>query len=350
MPALRPLEGVWASGGEDLIGAAVAPGVWATALPFPNPLKSSFSYLVETSNGLIVVDLGWNSDESWQVFLAGLAKAGKSLDDISGVVITHLHPDHYGLASRIRENSSAWIGAHPAEHPQLAVDAAGVERRVEEMVGWLRLCGAPESEIDQLRSESAEIATNVAKVQPDVDLEDAAEVRGVEGLTVVHTPGHTPGHLCFLDRGRNLLFTGDHVLPRVTPNISKRPTSGQDPLADFTHSLQRLKPLDRGNLLALPGHEWGFDGLRGRIAEIDGHHVARLDEIEDAVSRGATTAWEVAEAVHWSRPFETLVSRARRSAIGETYSHLFRLHALGRIQLVDGPPERWIPTRAPLAR
>jgi glyoxylase-like metal-dependent hydrolase (beta-lactamase superfamily II) len=343
MPARRPVDGIGASPAEDLVGAPVMPGVWVSALPFPNPLKYVFSYLIETATGLVVVDLGWNTDEAWQTFLTGLSRAGKSLADVSGVVITHVHPDHYGLASRIRDTSSAWIAVHPAERPQLAFDEAGAERRIDDMVLWLRRCGAPTIEVETLRVEAAEITAAISKVQPDVDLADGVPVIGTDGALVpVHTPGHTPGHVCFLDRERNLIFTGDHVLPRVTPNVSKRPTSDEDPLLDFTRSLYRLDSLDgEGPLLALPGHEWVFDGLHDRLVEIDGHHADRLVEMEAAVRQGCSTVWEVAQAVRWSRPFDSLAPRARRSAIGETYSHLYRLQTSGRLHLAPGSPERW---------
>jgi glyoxylase-like metal-dependent hydrolase (beta-lactamase superfamily II) len=344
----RPAEGVWAVPPEDLVGAPVAEGVWLTSLPFPTPLKFSFSYLVETAGGLVVVDLGWNTDESWDRFLNGLTRAGKALADISGVVVTHVHPDHYGLAARIRDTTAAWIGMHPGERPQLTVDTAAAQQRVEDMVAWLRRCGAPAGEVDRLRAETADLAATFPSVVPDVHLDDRVPVPATDGVLVpLHTPGHTPGHLCFHDRERDLVFTGDHVLPRITPNISKRPTSDVDPLADFSRSLHDLGRLDAdGRLFALPGHEWGFGGLGARAREIDDHHADRLAEMQGAVRQGCSTVWQVAQAVSWSRPFEDLSPRARRSAIGETYSHLYRLHVTGTVLLEDGMPERWTPAAA----
>jgi glyoxylase-like metal-dependent hydrolase (beta-lactamase superfamily II) len=345
VPVARPTDGVWASPGEDLLGVAVAPGVWATALPFPSPLGHSFSYLVESGSGVVVVDLGWGGDEGWQRFLTGLERAGRSLDDVVGVVVTHVHPDHYGLAPRIREHTGAWIAVHPGERPQLAVDAAAAQQRIQEMVEWLVRCGAPASEVEILSAESASLERDFPRLVPDLDLEDGVPVRDTNGsLVPVHTPGHTPGSTCFVDRGRGLVFTGDHVLPRVTPNVSKRPTSDVDPLGDFADSLHRLAPFEDGaELLVLPGHEWGFRPLGPRLAEIDAHHHVRLDEMEAAVRAGAGTVWEVAQVVPWARPFEGLSPRARRSAIGETYSHLHRLREAGRLGSSHGPPERWWP-------
>jgi glyoxylase-like metal-dependent hydrolase (beta-lactamase superfamily II) len=341
----RPVDGVWSAPTEDLVGAPVADGVWLTSLPFPTPLRFSFSYLVEAAGGIVVVDLGWDTDESWQRFLTGLARAGKTLDDVAGVVVTHVHPDHYGLAARVRDTTDAWIAIHPGERPQLTLDPTAAQQRIEDMADWLRRCGSPDGEIDFLWGETAELTAAFPSVPPDLDLADGVPVPGTDGaLVAVHTPGHTPGSTCFHDRERGVVFTGDHVLPRITPNVSKRPTSDEDPLADFSGSLGRLQTLDAdGGLFALPGHEWGFGGLGRRAREIDEHHDERLAEMEAAVRAGGSTVWEVAQAVSWSRPFDDLSPRARRSAIGETYSHLYRLRETGALRLIDGLPERWAP-------
>jgi glyoxylase-like metal-dependent hydrolase (beta-lactamase superfamily II) len=208
------------------------------------------------------------------------------------------------------------------------------------MAQWLTDCGAPQSEFDALRADRADIESRISMVQPDHQLGDGQPVPDTDGaLVALHTPGHTPGHLCFHHRELNLLFTGDHILPRVTPNISKRPTSDSDPLADFIVSVDRIRAFE--NALVLPGHEWAFDRLGQRLDALGRHHDERLVQMEDAVRGGATTVWEVARVVGWSRPFEGLVGRARRAALGETYSHLYRLSEVGRLLRKDGEPVRW---------
>jgi len=345
MPVARPTDGIWTAPTEELVGAQLVPGVWMSALPFPNPLKHIFSYFVETDAGLVVIDLGWNTEEAWQVFLTGLANAGKSIDDVAGVVITHVHPDHYGLAARFKEASDAWIATHPAERPQLPLDDHAQAIRLQDMLDWMDRCGAPQEETDRFRAEFPDVIHTFSRVQPDVDLSDRVPVLGTSGsLVPVHTPGHTPGHMCFLDRERGVVFTGDHLLPRVTPNVSRRPTSDPDPLTDFTASLGVVDDLEaEGALTALPGHEWSFTRLHERLTEIDEHHSERLDEMADAVARGAHTVWEVSQSITWKRPFATLDARARRSALGETYSHLTRLHTLGRLDLVSTDVDRFSP-------
>jgi glyoxylase-like metal-dependent hydrolase (beta-lactamase superfamily II) len=319
---------------------SVTTGVWSTALPFPSPLRFAFSYLVQVPDGVVVVDVGWDSPECWDNFVSGLGAAGFGLPDLVGVVVTHVHPDHYGLAERIRAHTSAWIAMHPAERPRIAATEADRVAGVEDMYDWLRLAGAPTAEIDALRAEQDDFLSRISMIQPDHELTDGQAVPDTDGaLLAVHTPGHTPGHLCFHDRSRNALFTGDHILPRVTPNVSKRPQSDEDPLALFLSSVIKVRRY--ADALVLPGHEWTFDRLGDRLDTLLTHHDERLAEIEGVVAAGAGTVWEVAATVRWSRPFDSLMPRARRSAIGETYSHLRRLAVAGRLVELPGTPTHW---------
>ncbi|MFD4351233.1 MBL fold metallo-hydrolase [Nocardia sp. NPDC058518] len=315
-------------GWRRLIASCVSPGVWATAMPFPSVLGYSYCYSVRVLGGIVVVDLGWDSDEAWQVFQAGLQRAGAALDEIVGVVATHVHPDHYGLAGRIKADTDAWIAVHAAE-TQYVVGGGDRADKAEQLTDWLRACGVPRN--DGLAGEVTRLVTSMASVPPDVVLADGDSVPDTDGaLIAVHTPGHTAGHLCFHDRSRGLLFTGDHVLPRVTPNVSKRPGSSADPLGDFVDSLNLLRDIDESTLV-LPGHEWPFDRLSDRLGVLSEHHAHRLGEIAQAVEQGAATVWEVANALRWSRPFDRFDARAQRQALGETYAHLHRLEHDGRL-------------------
>lgn len=319
---------------------AFARGVWGTTLPFPSPLAFSFGYLVAAERGVVAVDLGWNSDESWEAFQVGLKRAGFGLDSLVGVVVTHVHPDHYGLADRVQKHSDAWIAMHPAELPHVVRDEQAIRTRIDEMTVWLSRCGVPQDVLDEINSEEAELASGFASVSPDILLNDGDKVPGTGGsLVALHTPGHTPGHLCFHDTERNVVFTGDHVLPRVTPNVSRRPGYGEDPLSDYSASLERIRVAS--DALVLPGHEWAFDDLSPRVQFLQQHQDDRAREVEAVVDSGAETTWEITQALTWARPFTQLVSRGRRQAIGETQAHLYRLLYEGRLELNASSPERW---------
>jgi glyoxylase-like metal-dependent hydrolase (beta-lactamase superfamily II) len=102
---------------------------------------------------------------------------------------------------------------------------------------------------------------------------DLADVPGWK-LRALHTPGHTPGHLCFVDERSRRLFSGDHILPRITPNISVQRGEPATPLEDYLNSLAKVRDLDVEEVL--PAHEWRFKGLPERVDAIAAHHERRL--------------------------------------------------------------------------
>lgn len=328
----------------------VRPGLWSIPVPIPNnPLRYVLVYAFETDRGPYLVDAGWNTDDAYAKLLEGLEEAGFAIGDVQGVLVTHIHPDHYGLAGRIREASGAWIGLHPA-------DAALIEDRYEEpadliesLGAMLRRDGAPAEEIATLQNASMPVRPWVTTAIPDRLIEDG-EKPDIPGwdLTAIWTPGHSPGHICLYEAGNRLMLAGDHVLPRITPNISFHPQAGPDPLGDFLASLDKVAAYD--TVEALPAHEHRFVDLPGRVAELKGHHQARFDEVIAAIEAGYTTAWGIAGQMTWSRPWEQIQGWMRRAAAGETLAHLRYLQKRGVVTETEGEPAVWsvvdIATRA----
>ena len=162
-------------------------------------------------------------------------------------------------------------------------------------------------------------------------IEDGARPLGDDTpLRAIWHPGDTPGHLCFADERHNLMLTGDHVLPRITPNISPSPLTTDDTLGSFLRSLSELARFDPDEVL--PAHEYRFSGLPARIRQLHEHHRDRLREILGIVAgAGGCTTVDIAERLSWSRPWDQNLGFVRRSAIGETYAHLVHLERRGMI-------------------
>jgi glyoxylase-like metal-dependent hydrolase (beta-lactamase superfamily II) len=320
----------------------VRPGLWSVPVPIPNnPLRYVLVYVFELDDGVALVDAGWNTDEAWLALNNGLAEAGGSIGDVRAVVVTHIHPDHYGLAGRVREASGAWVGLHPADAVLLQARYVETDDLVERMNELLTLSGVPEDKRPDLTMASMQIRSLVTAAEPDVLLEDdqKLDLPGWD-LRTIWTPGHSPGHVCLYSDRHQLLLSGDHILPRITPNISFHSQQEANPLGDYLESLARIRYLDPEEVL--PAHEYRFANLGARLDELERHHSDRLAEIEVALADNpGTSAWDLTLTLHWSRPWDDIPSFMQRAANGETLAHLVLLESRGRVRRELGVPARF---------
>jgi glyoxylase-like metal-dependent hydrolase (beta-lactamase superfamily II) len=304
----------------------LASNLWSIPVPIPqSPLRYVSSYAFASGGGLVLLDTGWNADESWETLVAGLKSIGASTADVRGVLVSHMHLDHSGLAGRLREASGAWIAMHPA-------DIAVIEDRFHgdpevvfrQEVAWLRQLGAPAEEVAESVGSVEAYRNSIKIAVPDRPLVDG-DIADVPGwrLRAVHTPGHTAGHLCFVDEGAQRFLAGDHILPRITPNIASGGEAEQ-PLADYLKSLAKVRDLDVVEIL--PAHEWRFRGLAERVDGIAAHHERRLAELLAAIAEHpGATCWELAGYLTWSRSWDQYAGRMRISAVSETAAHVKEL-------------------------
>ena len=136
------------------------------------------------------------------------------------------------------------------------------------------------------------------------------------------------------------MLSGDHVLPRITPNISVHTQQPSNPLGDFLASLLKVQNL--GAEEVLPGHEYRFSDLAGRLDELIQHHADRLDEIESVLGdHPGSTAWDITLRLHWSRPWDQIESFMQRQANGETLAHLVLLELHDRVRREGTKPSRF---------
>jgi glyoxylase-like metal-dependent hydrolase (beta-lactamase superfamily II) len=312
----------------------VATGVWSIPVPIPdNPLRYVLSYLIEHDAGFLLVDPGWNHPDSWRALGDGMAACEIPMTAVTGVLVTHVHPDHHGQSGVVREHSGAWIAMHPREDEFLELRGnRGMMR--DGMAMYLRWCGAPDSHLRELVASRPHQGQTEPMVRADrlIEHDELIDAPGVR-LRAVWTPGHTPGHLCFYDEGRDLLLTGDHILPRITPNVSSYDMTS-NPLADYLESLTRLQGIQPAEVL--PAHEYRFTDLDSRLADLAEHHQERLAETRDILAgTEGLTSWQVATGVTWSRAWADLASFQRQAAIGEVLSHLRQLQARGLVAEAD---------------
>ncbi|WP_433089063.1 MBL fold metallo-hydrolase [Dactylosporangium sp. CA-052675] len=321
----------------------VRPGLWSVPVPIPNsPLRYTLSYLFLDDAGVLLVDPGWDSDAGRAAITAGLGAAGASLDDVTGVVVTHVHPDHHAMSGWLRERTGAWIGMHPAEAATLPARSWHDRGRAPATDrAWLLRHGAPESEVDELIMPAERVEELMGMAEPDRAIEDGDLLPlARHELRAIWTPGHTPGHLCLHEEGAGVLLTGDHLLPRISPNIGVHAITDGNPLGAYLDSLELVAKFGADE--ALPAHEYRFRALDARAADLVRHHDERGAEIMHAIDTlAAPTGWAIAAAITWSRGWDALQGMLRRLALAETLAHLEHLSALGAVRPSADTPVRW---------
>jgi glyoxylase-like metal-dependent hydrolase (beta-lactamase superfamily II) len=320
----------------------VRPGLWSIPVPIPNnPLRYVLVYALELDSGVAIVDAGWNTEDAFSALCHGLEEAGGSLSDVQAVLVTHIHPDHYGLAGRVRQESGAWIGLHPDDAAMLQARYIETDDLLAHMRLFLEDAGVPPMKLPDLNMASMMIRSQVTMAEPDVLFEDGRKV-DIAGwdLQAIWTPGHSPGHVCFYSDQHRVLLSGDHVLPRITPNIGVHTQQFPNPLGHYLESLLKVQNLGVDEVL--PAHEYRFADLRARLDEIIVHHAGRLAEIETLLrEHPGMTAWELSIRLTWSRSWAQIPDFMQRAAVGETVAHIVLLENHQRIRREGSYPSRF---------
>jgi glyoxylase-like metal-dependent hydrolase (beta-lactamase superfamily II) len=308
------------------------PNVYQIKVPIRNnPLGYINSYLIKTDEGCILIDSGWNTEDAFEALRDGVHETGASFEDIRYLIVTHIHPDHYGLVGRLQEYTDADVVLHETERQLLDSRYTDYKKLMAASENWLRVNGAPSKDRVLLQNASLEILGFVAASLPNHPVYGGELLRlGEVSLEVLWTPGHSPGHICLYDRERRLLFSGDHVLERITSNVSMNVQTQSNPLVDYQHALRQLEGLEVD--LILPGHGNPFTGLQERIKDILDHHEDRLAEMRALCAHGPKTAYEIARGTKWFMAWDDLPPFSQRTAVTETLSHLELLLSRGLLQ------------------
>lgn len=321
----------------------VRPGIWSLPTIMPdNPLRYVIAYAIRTDDGLVLVDSGWLSEQSWDGLVDSIGSIGYSVRDVRMVLVTHAHVDHHGLTRRIVEESGASVAMHRAEADALRVIADSLTSDSMPLASWLQERGAPADEVAEMIAQMSDQTLSQihhSLIAPDVLLEDGDRpVPGRPDIVAIATPGHTTGHLCFYLEREKLLLSGDHILPRITPHVTRPPIIDDDALGSYLSSLTKVADLDAVEVL--PAHEYRFSDLRGRVTGLVEHHHERLEEIRTALQE-RRSSWQVATQISWSRGWGATRGFMRQTALSETYIHLRYLERLNGVRRPADIPDCW---------
>lgn len=316
----------------------IADHVVKIPLPLPLPdLKAVNAYAVLGNDGTVsLIDPGWANEQSETALLAGLGTFGAQRSDVRRILVTHQHWDHYSLGVKWRDlyGIELQLGREERHSIEAYAPEEGVHPR---QLPMLRAAGAEALAAQVAALEWEPYERDVAFTFPDRWLSDGdvIDCGGVD-VAVRATPGHTRGHVVFEDAARGLMFTGDHLLPRITPSIAFERAPERLPLRSYLGSLRLLLDLPDSRMLPAHGHTGGTTQSRAR--ELLDHHNDRLQHVTDLVVAGATTAFAVADRMTWTRHERTLDELDivhRMTAILEVQSHLRLLVTTGALSGQD---------------
>lgn len=320
----------WVAGGVF----EVAQGVHRMPLPLPSDgLRAVNVYVLTGGEGPVLIDSGWAIAAARDQLVQGLRTLGYELQDVRRFLVTHAHRDHYEQAIHLRREFGTAISLGVGEQPSLEILQRAQGHPFEPQLRLLTVLGAA-SIAETITAAVGHVGADPEDWQsPDTWL-DAGDVAiaGGRALSVVPTPGHTMGHVVFHDEAGALLFTGDHVLPTITPSIGFEPALSPTALYDFLQSLARVRQLP--DALMLPAHGAVSPSVHARVDELLEHHDVRLTRTLAHVRAGADTGLEVANSLRWTRHERRLTELNwfnQLLALAETAAHLDLLVAQGRL-------------------
>jgi len=302
-------------------------GVIPLPLPFDTPAWVN-AYVIRDATGTVLIDCGVDWEPGLTRLLDGLAVLEIEPSSIHTLVVSHLHPDHVGMAPTVIERTGAALVMHRSalEGHHRYNDTPGSQRWLE---SFGRLHGVP-PDLHPAFATLDRQAWMPFIGPPDivVDEGDRIDLGDGRSLEVLHTPGHEHSHICLVDSKTGILFSGDHILPRITPVIMWD-DSDIDVLGLYLDSVGRLTGDKFG--LTYPAHGSIVERGSQRAEQIVLHHERRLDGMLDVVRLGPTTAWNV--MLESFRPH--LNPQEQRLALRETVSHLEHLRVRSKVASFD---------------
>lgn len=292
-------------------------GLKLIRLDLPFRLNHVNCFLAEGENGYTVIDAGLHDQktvERWEEELEG--------KEVTDLIITHYHPDHFGYAGAFQQKYGARVSMSK-------IDAEnGISSWENELLSKLKfyydLSGVPTRVGEEMVTNTEEF---IPRVNPYPTVEHYLEegekiVLGKYEYEVIFTPGHSEGLVTFYNKEKSILISTDHILPKITPNISHWYHGDPNPLQSYYNSLEKIAALEVD--FVIPSHGKPFYEGHKRVLELKRHHDERL-EVLHGIIRDGCTVYEACDKL-----FEkTLTIHETRFALGETLAHLEYLRFIG---------------------
>lgn len=298
-------------------------------MPIPTPFAvGDVNVYVLRADPLTIIDTGTATIDAENALKLGFAREGLYLEALRRIVVTHAHPDHYGLAPRLVELSGA----------EVLVGEGEIEKVRSGAMWWelgrvLVEAGMPYEVLMEMAAHAPEAQRMHPRLEGATALAEG-DLIDFEGfsLEVGMFPGHTGGHICLYEPGTGTLFAGDTLLPAITPNPVLEPDPEQPggrrrSLVQYLESLARLEGMDLR--IVYPGHGEPIIDPPALLRSYRAHHIRRADRIAAMLDAGGKTAFQIASEMYPDRGIAD-----QFLAVSETLAHLDVLIDEGRAQAV----------------
>lgn len=269
----------------------IAAGVRWARIPLPLDLNHINVWLLDTADGTVVVDTGIAAGmgkEAWDK----IEREVFAERPLRAVFVTHIHPDHIGLAAWLQERHSVPVLMSRRTHEFVQVMAAGASHFAEAEAFFRRHgLSDPAQILPMFKPERfMRMTSGAPDVQRYIADDEVVDWGGGQRWRALETNGHAEGHLCLAAQGQSVLISGDQVLPTISSNISFNfRNSDCNPLGSYLSSLQRLRQLP-ADTLVLPSHGIPFRGLHQRIDDLTAHHEEQLAMLVQACAEPCSAA------------------------------------------------------------
>ncbi|HEY4429592.1 MAG TPA: MBL fold metallo-hydrolase [Paenibacillus sp.] len=310
------------------------------SVPMDSPLRQVNSYILPDEDGRVtIIDPGPRSPDTENCWLGILQELNLSWSDVRDIVVTHHHPDHYGLAGWLQSQSGCKVWMTKRAHAEARLmwgDSGDADGEAEKDAGndvgndvvineilpvYFTRHGMSDQWSNGIKAHLESFNSQVDP-QPVVSyLKVAVPFKmGCREWQLIVTGGHAPGHVSLYHADSGVMICGDAVLPQISPNVSLLPGSDPQPLQTFLQGLRKLGgyPVN----MAFPGHREPFAGFAHRVDSLLAHHEERLDTALALLANGPLSGFEVCEILFRSR---VTTVHQMRFAMSETLAHLVEL-------------------------
>ncbi len=295
-------------------------------IPTPFPVGPINIYLV-AEDPITLIDTGPKTDEAIVALTSQIKQLGFRVEDIQRIILTHTHEDHCGLANLLQQASGAPVYVHEWEKHNLAERG---KTRVDRNL--LEKAGVTNEEIAQMSQHYAQVKSYAEAVENLITYRDEHEFEFASGaLSVIHTPGHTPGSSCLWRVATRTLIAGDTILKTITPNpvlnVDPRNNSHRFPaLINYLKSITRLQTL--APTLIHTSHGDDVSDFDEYVARLRKHTYNRQTKLLSLIPKEGINAHEMAYLL-----FPKVKDASRFLAVSETIAHLDLAVAEGKLRM-----------------